>query len=269
MDLPLNAIESLVIFAGDLGRGWNGPRLPLALHRSAPPEVAFQPEPLNFSSRQIPPAPQCLLPPPGKLSLHARLGTRLSQGRVGAVYDIECYIHKNDQGFCVPPLVMKIAKPQHAGDLAKEAAMYQEMLCLQGSAIPRCYGFFKFRCLKNFDFGPVCVLLLEKLGERLPLGQGPDSFPPSLVQDLRDIASDLAELGIEHDDIRWNNILSAGTLPSLPSPFTKRTYGWRFIDFDLAVKTNKELEDVERGYQDYLDLIVNNIPFGCIVEPWE
>ncbi|KAI0792284.1 hypothetical protein C8Q75DRAFT_889855 [Abortiporus biennis] len=253
MDLPLNAIESLVIFAGDLGRGWNGPRLPLALHRSAPPEVAFQPEPSNFSSRQIPPAPQCLLPPPGKLSLHARLGTRLSQGRVGAVYDIECYIHKNDQGFCVPPLVMKIAKPRHAGDLAKEAAN------VPGDAL----------CLENFDFGPVSVLLLEKLRERLPLGQGPDSFPPSLVQDLRDIASDFAELGIEHGDIRWNNILSAGTLPSLPSPFTKRTYGWRFIDFDLAVKTNKELEDVERGYQDYLDLIVNNIPFGCIVEPWE
>ncbi|KAL4245663.1 hypothetical protein ABKN59_009522 [Abortiporus biennis] len=249
MDLPLNSLESLVLFADDFGTDWTGPKLPLALHRSALSE--------------IPPAPHCLLPPPGRLSLHARLGTMLSQGRVGAVYR-ECYIHRNDQGFSIPPLVAKIANPLHAGDLAKEAAMYQEMLCLQGSAIPRCYGFFKFRRLGSFDFGPVCVLLLEKLGERLPLGQGPDSFPPSLVQHLRDVASDLIQLGIRHDDICFSNIL----FPSLPSSFTKRAYGWRFIDFDLAVKIDNDVDTFQRFYDDYLGRVIDNIPFGYTVEPW-
>ncbi|KAL4245683.1 hypothetical protein ABKN59_009515 [Abortiporus biennis] len=269
MNLPLNALESLVIFAGDMGTGWIGPKLPLALHRSVLPEVPLKVEEMDCFRRQIPPTPHCPLAAPGRLSLHARLGTMLSKGRVGAVFDIECYIHNNKQGLSIPPLVAKIANPLHAGDLAKEAAMYQEMLCLQGSAIPRCYGFFKFRSLENFDFGPVSVLLLEKLGERLPVGQGPDSFPPSLVQDLRDITSDFVELGIEHQDLRWANILSAGTLPSLPSPFTKRTYGWRFVDFDLAVKTDSDLPVLRGFYRGYLDRVLDNVPRGFIVEPWD
>ncbi|KAK7691970.1 hypothetical protein QCA50_005375 [Cerrena zonata] len=268
--LPLNAIASLVIVTGDLGEDWNGPQIPFALHRSNPPKLEVEPDEYQIShgSPLLPSPSSCPLPPPGNLSLHIRLGPRISKpGRVGAVYETECYIHDNVHGFSIPPLVVKIAKPKMDEDLVKEASIYSEMLCLQGSAVAGCYGLFQFRSFEHFDFGPVSVLLLERLGEHLPFGKGPNSIPASAYDDLKDVSSDLIKLGIEHGDIRWNNILSTGSHPRLPSPFTNRVYQWCFVDFDRARKRTSD--QVYGHYASYRERVWLNTPDGIIVEPWE
>ncbi|KAK7691995.1 hypothetical protein QCA50_005400 [Cerrena zonata] len=264
MSLPLNAIASLVIVTGDLGEGWDGPQIPFALYRSDPPKVEVEDYEETHSYPLLSPPPPCLLPPPGNVSLHVRLGPRISEpGRVGAVYETECSIHDNVHGFSIPPLVVKIAKPMMDEDLVKEAGIYSEMLCLQGSAVARCYGLFQFRSFEHLDFGPVSILLLERLGEHLPFGK---PIPPSAFGDLTDVSSDLIKLGIEHSDIRWSNILSTGSHPRLPSPFTNRVYQWCFVDFDRA---RKQARLIFGHYDSYLERVWLNTPNGTIVEPWE
>ncbi len=59
---------------------------------------------------------------------------------------------------------------------------------------------------------------------------------------MTDMYNDIGRLFLCHHDIRYSNFLSAlpedqGGLPSLPSPFTGRTYSWRVVDFDLMKKT--------------------------------
>lgn len=95
-------------------------------------------------------------------------------------------------------------------------------------------------------------------------------------QDLDDIAFDLGELGIHHGDFRWENILFApnphvvpGYLPSLPSPFTHRTYALRMVDFDVATKTNEIAGMFRDSYEFFIERIFMNVPWGTLVQPWE
>ncbi|KAJ3911343.1 hypothetical protein F5877DRAFT_23870, partial [Lentinula edodes] len=230
------------------------------------------------------PDPPFKLPPPGNLSLHIRLGKMISTGRTGMLFDCECSVPSGNEtlGYQIPPIVVKLARQYHTEDLTKEAIMYEGLQCLQGSAIPRCYGFFQFRwycgCLLTqllsstdfFDFGPMSLLLLEKLGKHLTLGE---PLPDGAESELETLCSDLASLHIIHNDLRYANILCVlsqeqGGIPSLPSPISGKSYQWRLVDLDCAYRTAQDLWGVQTYYNTYLSRVLDNVPFGCIVEPW-
>ncbi|CAL1698791.1 unnamed protein product [Somion occarium] len=117
---------------------------------------------------------------------------------------------------------------------------------------------------------PVTIIILERLGERVPLGC---SLPKGFRKEIFGLYHDIAELGIDHVDIRWQNILSVGNspsaLPSLPSPFTGRTFKWRLVDFDRSYKTNRT-PAFSYGYHiGILSALLDGIPYGDAMEPWE
>jgi hypothetical protein len=156
---PLNAVSSVVLVSGEIGEKWTGPNIPVVLQRSQPPppdtlnDIHAIADNLQFSVSY--PDPPFKLPPPGNLALHVSLGKVLSEGRAGIIFDCECSIpYGNDSKYQIPPLVVKLARGLHSPDLTKEAAAYETMLCLQGSAIPRCYGFFQARCVELSPFPP-------------------------------------------------------------------------------------------------------------------
>lgn len=76
---------------------------------------------------------------PSKVTL--RLGKVLGDGRVGAVFEVYI-VGDDDLKHDLPPLVAKIASPNRNKSLAREAWFYDEMACLQGVAIPHCWGWF-------------------------------------------------------------------------------------------------------------------------------
>ena len=74
----------------------------------------------------------------------------------------------------------------------------------------------------------------------------------------------LAVLGIDHDDLRYQNICRApsgpGSLPSLPSPWTGVTFDWRVIDFHSAKKTNYGYTILTDKYEQEASILFCNIP---------
>lgn len=83
----------------------------------------------------------------------------------------------------------------------------------------------------------------------------------------------LALLGIDHVDIRYANILQAPESPpgwpSLVSPHSHAPYRWRLVDFERSRKTNRNLEKSIFHAKGWLSRVLDNLPFGDIVEPWE
>jgi len=211
----------------------------------------------------------------------------------------------------LPPLVVKIARRDRCTYIAREAWFYDEMESLQGVCIPRCYGWFDavipdgdqvdvwggqtFKgdsmvwpagLLRDLSHARnrVSLLLLERLGEELPLN---DPQVKKLEREFYNMYKDLCVLGIEHQDIRHANILHAPTgpnaLPGRPSPYLERTTGkevvsqWRLIDFELSKKSNymlywkghpREAVQDPPGF-DWVVAILEGLPLGYIVEPWE
>ncbi|KIM36114.1 hypothetical protein M413DRAFT_449430 [Hebeloma cylindrosporum] len=77
----------------------------------------------------------------------------------------------------------------------------------------------------------ICVLVLEELGAPYPSPLIDDDA----LRDIREILTDLAHVGIVHDDARFNNVLrplitNSNTLCSRH----KKIHNWRLIDFDRA-----------------------------------
>ena len=110
----------------------------------------------------------------------------------------------------LPPLVLKVGRFNRRAEIAREAWFYDELECLQGGVVPRCYGWFEAELTEGQTFGSwytagresgdsepknlensnpesrtkdserliemtrsrnfVSVLLLERLGGNLPLG---------------------------------------------------------------------------------------------------
>lgn len=139
-----------------------------------------------------PPARPSALPPPGHLQLELTLTSKLGRGRVGHVYASDDSKTKiSDPGALVHPLVVKVAGKDASlsADIAKEAWNYEEMECIQGVAVPRCYGLFQARLPKDgvqvkpwfeedrnrFEITAqndlVSVLVLERVGGRLTMPQ--------------------------------------------------------------------------------------------------
>ena len=98
--------------------------------------------------------------------------------------------------YYVPPLVIKVAGLYKGRNVSEEAGMYRDLECLQGAIIPRCYGYFFTiidrtqlsilpwdgancrypRVIDRYDpphpAAPLGIMLLERLGDPIPTGNG-------------------------------------------------------------------------------------------------
>lgn len=138
--------------------------------------------------------------PRGNLHLRLALDQRLSYGRCGVAYSVNVCASQSSQevlALSIPPLVAKISRPGRNEDLEHEVYNYDELESLQGIVVPRCYGLFsgtvpkgsslipevddEITDSKPFDqngsrepkriTGAISILLVERLGEHLPVGE--------------------------------------------------------------------------------------------------
>ncbi|KAJ3894209.1 hypothetical protein GG344DRAFT_63194 [Lentinula edodes] len=257
------------------------------------PTVAFA----GYFLEEAPIRPPSALPPPGDLTLETNLSTFLGSGRTGIVYSLV-----SDSTYFLPELVFKFARLHRCADLYREAWFYEEMECLQGVAIPRCYGLFEAEIppgcrlllpenqtlVNNPDSrdaqvdefphplikelrstrNKLCILVEERLGGHLSIGS---PVSPELREDLNTLFEEIGHLGVlSENDIRYANILQAPAcppgLPSLVSPFTFRTHGWRMIDFEMAAKTQQTARALAIGHQEYLEYILDALEAGYVCD---
>lgn len=83
--------------------------------------------------------------------------------------------------------------------------------------------------------------------------------------DIKGLYKDVATMGITLANcIGPKNILVAPSspmsLPSLPSPFTKRVHQWRLIDFDRARKTPWTRKTISVDHMSWLDNMFDTLP---------
>jgi len=310
MDVPmaLNAISALTIHG--LITDTEGTNIPITLHHTVAPLdlVPFLKLDKNFPPEDalgpFTPRPPSTLPEPGDLHVQLILGEEKGWGRSSFVHEADV-LPTTTLPAHLPPLVLKVARSKRRAEIAREAWFYDELECLQGVVLPRCYGWFEAELAEGQSFGPstratrrssdteesnpewrfknskqltemshsrnyVSVLLLEKMGGKLPIGV---PLGDDLVKGIYDMFGEITELGVDHRDIRYSNMLAAPqgptTLPSLPSPFTGRTYTHRIIDIESCEKTNGEAWRLSGWQASWIRSIVNNLPDGYIIEPWD
>ncbi|KAK7692417.1 hypothetical protein QCA50_004042 [Cerrena zonata] len=238
------------------------------------------------------------LPPPGTMKLSLRLGKKIGYGAAGRIFEATIdYDHSSPElrDMAIPPLVVKVSRRYKADNLAREAYYYEEMERLQGSIVPRYYGLYeaeispecdftpwskdKLRCdhgchhprddPSNTQRNPKCcpspsalnVLIMERMGGQLSLVK---DRTKALRSELEALYAHLASIGVDHGDVRYQNILYAPAgpdcLPSLPSPWTKKTYAWRIVDFHVATKTNMSSRRLAFQYNQSIDILLWNLP---------
>ncbi|GJJ15373.1 hypothetical protein Clacol_009649 [Clathrus columnatus] len=139
--------------------------------------------------------PPSNLPPAENKHLFVVLGELLGNGRVGTVHDATLLTHQNAE---LPPLVIKISRHRCSENMEKEAWFYEELEQIQGIAVPQCYGFFQAQIEEGSEVSTwkvdstaesndstktpeypsdptlLSILLLERLGERMPLARKSD-----------------------------------------------------------------------------------------------
>ncbi|KAK7681694.1 hypothetical protein QCA50_015041 [Cerrena zonata] len=322
--VPSNAFESVTLSSLAKHVETHAPH-DVVLHRGQPrPNKEFI---VKGPIRTPTPRRPSELPEPGKLNIHLILGRKIGHGRVARVYEATVDYAKSSpelQQLVLPPLVVKVSRRYDARHLAKEAYYYDEMECLQGSVIPRYYGFFQSTIPVDWNFGPwrrdsivrgsrrsvdsdtesefddddysprpnvpeeeyssdeeppppppvtptkVSILIMERLGGLMPLGK---PLPEDIIDDITSLYSNLSHLAVDHVDIRYYNILRAppsdSPLPSLPAPFTQRTYEWRIVDFKNSYKTNRSMVVFDGYYEGYVERLLTNLPYNDIWEPWD
>ncbi|KAF9503790.1 hypothetical protein BS47DRAFT_1334772 [Hydnum rufescens UP504] len=304
--MALNAISALTIHG--LITDSDGSNIPVILRRTA---AALDLVPfldlvsvaaLDRPRRPYVPRPPSTLPEPGDLHVNLTFGDKKGWGRSSFVHEVNV-LPTTTLPAHLPPLVLKVARSKRRAEIAREAWFYDELECLQGVVLPRCYGWFEAELTEGQSFGPwtatrksrdtensnpewrfkgsklkemsgsrnyVSVLLLEKLGDTLPMGV---PLGDELVKGLYDLFGEISELGVDHRDIRYSNILAApegpDTLPSLPSPFTGQVYTHRIIDIEQCEKTNGKTWLLTNWQGSWVQRIVSNLPDGIIIEPWD
>ncbi|KAJ3535023.1 hypothetical protein NM688_g7037 [Phlebia brevispora] len=252
------------------------------------------------------------LPPPGNLSMRLNLGRRLGHGRAGSVYTVTVDFANSTPeltSVVFPPLVAKISHPNRETEIEHEAFYYDEMESIQGIVIPRCYGYFRgeipqgytlvgepdlsregqtildmedsdsdtaqrFQSQRTTSNGSrvISILLLEQLGDRLPISR-PEEIPDDIQGEILNMYSHLVQLGVDHVDIRYANILEAPVCPpgwpSLMSPLTNNAYRYRLVDFGNSCKTNRAVKLFSVYYRSYVRRLLNGLKMGYIIEPWQ
>ncbi|RPD61677.1 hypothetical protein L226DRAFT_570280 [Lentinus tigrinus ALCF2SS1-7] len=144
--MALNAMQSITIHG--LATRDDGTPTKLEIKRTAPDSSKKKFFPLLFNGSrdttvipEIPPPTQSRLPPDGDVMLELQLGDVLGQNDRNVVYAVR--VTNADSVACyVPPLVMKVARLFKGRNVSEEAGMYQDLECLQGSIIPRCFWYF-------------------------------------------------------------------------------------------------------------------------------
>ncbi|KAK7691971.1 hypothetical protein QCA50_005376 [Cerrena zonata] len=257
---PTDAISCIILTSGTFHEThWKGgPSAPFILHRVVPPRVRIFHRPDDESDKGILQPSRSSEPPKGNLTLHVSLTSVISPpGSVSVVYATQCSIPDgNVDGLVLPPLVAKIAKPRKGDDLTQEAAIYEEMESLQGWGIPWCFGFFQFRSVEHFDFGPVSLLLLERCGECIPspspyMNARPPPMPTTVRHDLYQILSRVGKLGIYYlfeGGIDPKHVLTAAGASSSNVPSLQ----WRLVDFVFARKTDDEIKWIQNDHQEQI-----------------
>ncbi|OBZ72559.1 hypothetical protein A0H81_07412 [Grifola frondosa] len=238
----------------------------------------------------IPPTIEVKLPQPKNLRLNVTAGSKLGKGRCGNVYSVSAtrlYDPSNPSDSLEPPiapvlpeLVIKVTT-QQGSSLAQEAAIYQEMMKIQGVSIPRCYGWFEVDLEEGYtvrdlierhpsDDSPsmkLSFLLLERLGDPLTM-----RVDYQENEDLWDVFFDLGRMSVEHRDMRYDNILCAPKSPlSFPGkkcPYHKRVHQFRVIDFDQAVKSDYSFQGHMINTRRLVAGVLEGVAGGYRVEPW-
>jgi hypothetical protein len=87
------------------------------------------------------------LPPGGTLRLELILGDKLGSGAEGLVYAVDNAVlltpAGDDAPHSLPPIVVKVCYGERGRQLLLEASAYDEMECIQGVVVPRCFGYFE------------------------------------------------------------------------------------------------------------------------------
>ena len=91
-----------------------------------------------FRPEGPPPRVSVDLPESRHLHLDLQIGGLLGKGRSGFVFSVI----QGGEAAKLPPLAVKVARQSFNKFVAREAWFYDELACLQGSVIPRCFGFF-------------------------------------------------------------------------------------------------------------------------------
>ncbi|ETW82912.1 hypothetical protein HETIRDRAFT_450635 [Heterobasidion irregulare TC 32-1] len=140
-----------------------------------------------------------------------------------------------------PQLVLKMGRQQRCANPARSAWFYEDMECLQGVAVLRCYGLFsaKIPAVQQSLLRPrntllsehetLYILVLEKLGGKLLINE---PMTDDLTNEVKSLYHELTYLGIlNYERVRWYNVLRApdsdpqvGGIASLPSPYTSKVY---------------------------------------------
>ncbi|KAI0322302.1 hypothetical protein OF83DRAFT_1049573, partial [Amylostereum chailletii] len=205
------------------------------------------------------------------------LGDQLGQGRTGFVYAVLPLSGPtgpmgSPPSLVLPPLAMKIGGRLMRGFIAREACIYDDIERLQGSVVPRCYGYFTadipsgtrfiwetpsasasdkdhWKFSNRLDGYPInidviknkiSVLLLERLtGEIFPTNYTQDE---KCADEVYDLFREISHRSIDHLDVAPRNIIRAmppsPEYPHLPSHTLGKTFRYRIIDFEQSHKHN-------------------------------
>ena len=98
------------------------------------------------------PRPPSALPEPGTVHAHLAMGEKSGSGRSSIVHNVEILPTEPLLGH-LPPLVLKVGRFERRAEIAREAWFYDEMECMQGVIVPRCYGWFEAELTEGQSFG--------------------------------------------------------------------------------------------------------------------
>lgn len=150
-------------------------------------------------------------PPPESGRLEASLGEYLGHGHSSVVFSLDNVNLFDVTPAVVPPLVVKIARLNRVTSLMREAWFYDEMECLQGASLARCYGYFEVELHED----------PEKTAIQTALRQLASKYPSSDSVELNPVLERDRECGPLHplaeDRAHRNDVLALLVLERLGS----------------------------------------------------